>query len=293
MGMADLIPGVSGGTVAFISGIYEELLYSIKKVSGEVIKLFLKRKFKKAFAEIPFGFLIPLGAGLLTAVITLSRFLSFLLQTYPIFIWSLFFGLVLASTWLVAKRVKKWKPGYLIAFLITAIAAYFIVGAVPVETPTTLPIFFLSGVIAIIAMILPGISGSFILLLLGKYGQVLEAAKNLDMAVLFSVLAGAVVGLSIFSRVLTWLFERYHNISVAILAGFMFGSVRKLWPWKEVILSRTNSHGELVPIIEKNILPSQFDASTIFALALMILGVGIVIYLNKLKLVEEHSDDIS
>lgn len=291
MGLADLIPGVSGGTVAFISGIYEELLYSVKKVSGEVIKLVIKGQFKKAWFAIPFGFLMPLGAGLLTAIVTLSRLLSFLLVTYPEFIWSLFFGLVLSSTWLVAKRVKKWNFSYFASFVITAILAYFVVGAVPVETPSNIFTFFASGVFAIIAMILPGISGSFILLLLGKYGQILEAAKNLDIPILLSVLGGAVVGLSIFSRVLTWLFARYHNISVAILAGFMFGSVRKLWPYKEVIQTRINSHGEIIPLIEKNVMPSGFNATIVLTFILMIVGVGIVIYLDRLKLIEDKSPE--
>ncbi|PIQ73890.1 DUF368 domain-containing protein [Candidatus Roizmanbacteria bacterium CG11_big_fil_rev_8_21_14_0_20_36_8] len=284
MGMADLIPGVSGGTVAFISGIYEELLESIKNVSSNVPRLLLKRKFISAFKTVPYEFLVPLFLGIFAAIISLSRLLSSLIQNYPTYIWSFFFGLVLASTWLVAKRIKSWNLKYFTCFIIGTLIGYFIVGQVPGTTPETLPMFFLSGALAIIAMILPGISGSFILLIIGKYAQILEAAKELNFVVLVTVMFGAVFGLALFSRVLSWLFSKHHNISVAILSGFMLGSVRKLWPWKEVLLTRMNSHGEIVPLIEKNILPNSFGLEVLFAIALMIVGVGIIVWIDRLKL---------
>jgi len=284
MGMADLIPGVSGGTVAFISGIYEELLESIKNVSTNVPSLLLKRKFTEAFKAVPYEFLIPIFIGIFAAIISLSRLLSSLIQNYPTFVWSFFFGLVLASTGLVAGRIKSWNLKYLIYFIVGSLIGYIIVGQVPGTTPETLPMFFLSGALAIIAMILPGISGSFILLIIGKYAQVLEAVKELNLVVLLTVMAGAVFGLAIFSRVLSWLFAKHHNISVAILSGFMLGSVRKLWPWKEVILTRMNSHGEIVPLIEKNILPNSFGSEVLFAIVLMIVGVGIIVWIDRLKL---------
>jgi len=293
MGMADLIPGVSGGTVAFISGIYEELLSSIKKMSGEVLRLLLKLKFKQALTKAPIRFLVPLLSGIVTSIILLARLLSYLLEVYPSFVWSFFFGLVIASTWLVAKRVTQWNMGNIIAFGITTISAYILVGAVPVETPETLPMFFFSGMVAIIAMILPGISGSFILLLIGKYSQVLDAAKNLQIDVLLAVITGAAIGLSVFARFLTWLFARYHNISIAILSGFMLGSVRKLWPWKETILTRINSHGEIVPLIEKNILPHSINTSVLIAMTLMAIGIGVIFYIDQLKLVHEEVGDIN
>ena len=293
MGIADLIPGVSGGTVAFISGIYEELLSSIKKMSGEVLGLLLKLKFKEALTKAPIRFLIPLLSGIFTSIILLARLLSYLLEVYPSFVWSFFFGLVLASTWLVAKRVTQWNMGNIIAFGITTISAYILVGAVPVETPENLPMFFFSGMIAIIAMILPGISGSFILLLIGKYAQVLDAAKNLQIDVLLAVITGAAIGLSIFARFLTWLFAKYHNISIAILSGFMLGSVRKLWPWKETIITRINSHGEIVPLIEKNILPHSIDVSVFFCITLIAIGIGVIFSIDQLKLVHEEVADIN
>jgi len=153
--------------------------------------------------------------------------------------------------------------------------------------------FFFSGMIAIIAMILPGISGSFILLLIGKYTQVLDAAKNLQTDVLLAVITGAAIGLSVFARFLTWLFAKYHNISIAILSGFMLGSVRKLWPWKETILTRINSHGEIVPLIEKNILPHSIDVSVFFSITLIVIGIGVIFYIDQLKLVHEEVADIN
>lgn len=288
MGLADLIPGVSGGTVAFISGIYEELLTSIKTVSGDVLRLGLKFKIKEAIAAIPFRFLLPLFAGLFTAVLSLANLLGYLLDTFPSFVWAFFFGLVIASTWLVAKRVSKWDIQDVLAFSLTTVVGYFIVGAVPVETPSNLLMYFVSGMIAICAMILPGISGSFILLIMGKYTQVLGAVREMNIAVLIAVALGAVVGLSIFSRFLSWLFAKHHDISVAALAGFMIGSVRKLWPWQKVIETRINSHGDVVPIATQNILPSQFDLTVIGIVALMAVGVAIVLYIDRLDLVKDE-----
>ena len=293
MGTADLIPGVSGGTIAFLSGIYEELLKSIKLVTGDVLRLFLKFRFIEGIKLIPFKFLTPLAIGLFGAIFLLANLLSFLLTEYPVFVWAFFFGLVLASAWVVSKRIKKWSAAKLVSLIAATLGAYILVGAVPVETPSSLPFFFLAGMIAIIAMILPGISGSFILLLLGKYQQVLGAVTSRDFLTLIVFALGAVFGLALFSRVLTWLFSKYHDISVAILAGFMLGSVRKIWPWKEVVQTRINSHGVEVPIVENNILPQVFDASVFLAVVLMIFGAGIVLYLGKLDLVKEHSKDLT
>jgi len=288
MGMADLIPGVSGGTVAFISGIYEELLISIRKVSGEVVKLLLQLKVKEAIAAIPLRFLVPLFAGIFTAVLSLANLLGYLLETYPSFVWSFFFGLVIASTWIVAKRVKIWKMQDIFSFALFLIVGYVVVGAVPVETPSNLPMYFLSGMIAICAMILPGISGSFILLILGKYSQVLDAVREVNITVLLAVASGCVVGLAIFSRFLSWLFAKYHDISVAALSGFMLGSVRKLWPWQEVIETRINSHGEVVALATRNILPSHVDPTVLGIVALIAFGVAIVLYIDRLDLVKEE-----
>jgi len=293
MGTADLIPGVSGGTIAFLSGIYEELIASIKLVTGDVLRLFIKLKFVEAIKLIPFKFLIPLAVGLFGAIFLLANLLSYLLLTYPVFVWAFFFGLVIASTFVVTRRINKWGAVDMIGFGVATVGAYILVGAVPVETPSELPFFFLAGMIAIVAMILPGISGSFILLLLGKYQQVLGAVTSRDFLTLIVFALGAVFGIALFSRVLSWLFAKHHDISVAILAGFMLGSARKIWPWKEVVETRINSHGEVVPLIENNILPSSIDISVILAIILAVVGAAIVIYLGKMDLVKEQTKDLT
>lgn len=292
MGTADLIPGVSGGTIAFLSGIYEELIYSIKFVTGDVVRKALKGKVLEAIKMVPYKFLVPLAVGLFSAIFLLANFLSYLLQNHPVYVWAFFFGLVIASTLIVMKRVVKWDVSDMAGFAIAAVVTYFVVGLVPVETPSTLPVFFLSGMVAIVAMILPGISGSYILLLIGKYQQVLGAVTSRDFLTLIVFALGAVVGLSLFSRVLSWLFAKHHDISVAILAGIMLGSVRKIWPWKETVMTRINSHGVEVPIVEKNIFPQTFDVTVIFALGLMVGAFFLIYYFDKMQLTKEKVKDI-
>lgn len=292
MGTADLIPGVSGGTVAFLSGIYEELLYTIKTLSGDFLRLILKGQIYQAFKIVPFRFLIPLGAGLFSAILTLANLLSYLLSNYPIFIWAFFFGLVLASTFIVLKRVVRWDLSDKLSFVIAATITYFIVGMIPIETPNNLPFIFLSGAIAICAMILPGISGSFILLLLGKYQQILSAVTERDFLTIGVFMAGCILGLALFARVLSWLFKNHHDISVAILAGVMLGSIRKIWPWQEVVTTRINSHGEIVPLVVKNFLPGSFDIYLLITVGLAVTGALFVLYLDRFNVTREHIEDI-
>ncbi len=292
MGTADLIPGVSGGTVAFLSGIYEELLQTIKSLSGDFLRLVLKREFKKAFKIVPFKFLVPLALGLFSAILSLANILSYLLSSHPTYIWAFFFGLVLASTFIVLKRVVRWDLSDRLSFVVSAAVTYFVVGMIPIETPDNLPFIFLSGAIAICAMILPGISGSFILLLLGKYQQILSAVTDRDFLTISVFTAGCVVGLALFARVLSWLFKHHHDISVAILAGIMLGSIRKIWPWQEVITTRINSHGEIVPLVVNNVLPKSFDIYFFMTIGLAVIGGVFVLYLDRFKVTQEHVEDI-
>jgi putative membrane protein len=292
MGSADVVPGVSGGTIAFIFGIFEELVYSIKKVSGQVLKLILKFRLKEALSETPFGFLLPLMFGILTALFTLSGIISNLLQTQPVFIWSFFFGLLTASILVVRKRVVTWDKHDYVVLAGAALFAYFLVGSVPVQTPATYLAFFLSGMIAICAMILPGISGSFLLILMGKYEQVLEAVVTRDILVIGTVMLGAVLGLAIFSRFLSWLFARHHDIIVAALTGFMIGSLRKVWPFKEVVATRLNRHGMEVPLQEANYIPQVFDSTVFYALIFALIAMAIIFYLDRLKVTNEEIEVI-
>ena len=282
MGSADLVPGVSGGTIAFIFGIYEQLINSIKTVTGETLKLALQFKIKQAIQSIPFTFLIPLFAGIAVAILSLSKLLEHLLTNQPVYVWSFFFGLVIVSIYLVSQKITNWQPRSIIALIFSSIVAYIIVGAVPQETPAN-PIFFLlSGAIAISAMILPGISGSFLLVIMGKYQQILTAVNQRDIVTLGIFMIGIVVGISLFSRLLSWLFKNYHNMTIAILTGFMIGSLRKIWPWKETILTRIDSHGIEVPVVQNNILPSTMDSTVLFAIALAVLAGWLMLYLSKL-----------
>lgn len=291
MGSADTVPGVSGGTIAFLLGIYEQLIYSIKLISGEVLRLALSLRIKEAWSKIPFAFLVPLALGIFTAILVLSNGISYLLKNQPVLLWSFFLGLVVASIVVVRKRVVTWNRHDYFALTITAIAAYFIVGAVPVETPATLLAFFLAGAVAICAMILPGISGSFLLVIMGKYEQILTAVTEQNFLVLAATAAGSVIGLALFSRLLSWLFAKHHDIVVAALTGFMIGSLRKVWPWKEVLSTRVNSHGELVPLLERNIMPN-LDMMFLASLALIGLGYGLIMFLDRFQVTKESVTDV-
>ena len=230
MGAADIVPGVSGGTIAFIFGIYEELLHSIKTVTGKTLRLFLQGKFIEAWKTIPFGFIVPLAIGLGTALFLLAQFISYLLIVYPSFVWSFFFGLVLASIILVRKRVVKWDVKDYVALVLCTIGAFVLVGAVPVETPDTYLAIMLSGAIAICAMILPGISGSFLLVIMGKYEQILNAVVERDFVTLGVFMIGIAIGISFFSRLLSWMFAKQPDLIIAALIGVMIGSLRQIWP---------------------------------------------------------------
>ncbi len=289
MGSADIVPGVSGGTIALIFGIYERLIESIKVASGDFLKTLVKGDVKKAFKVLPLNFLMPLGFGILTAVVSLAQMLSWLLADHPVLVWSFFFGLILASVWIVSRRIETWDYYDLASLILAAVAAFWIVGLVPVETPETLLAFFLSGMVAIVAMILPGISGSFLLVILGKYEQVLGAISEHDFLTLAVFGIGAVIGLGLFSRVLSWLFDKYHDVIVAILTGFMLGSLRKVWPWKEVLETRVDRHGDIVPLIEKNVLPGGFNLELVLAVGLCGAAIWLIMYLNKIKFVKEEN----
>lgn len=267
MGAADVVPGVSGGTMAFILGIYEELIDAIRSIDLNVIKLILTFRIKEALDKVPWRFLLSVGAGILTAIFTLAKLISYLLHNHPVFIWSFFFGLVLASIISVKKRIDRWTPLLVVAAAAGAAGAYFLVGLVPMETPSALWFIFLSGAVAICAMILPGISGSFILVLLGKYHHILEAVNNRDFFTLIVFSLGAACGLFFFSRFLSWLLNRHHNITIAVLCGLMLGSLRKVWPWKA---------GGI------NIMPHDFSLEVIYAAALAFLGIISVLLIDKL-----------
>lgn len=262
MGAADVVPGVSGGTIAFISGIYEELINSIKSINLVSAKLLLSGKFREFWSEINGNFLLSLVTGIFISILSFARIIKFLLDTYPVMVWSFFFGLIVASAIFVGRYVKKWNFG-VASFTLAGIAiAYIITILTPAEANTTWWFIFLSGAIAICAMILPGISGSFILVLLGVYKFILQAVSTFNIPVIAIFLAGALIGIIGFSNILSWLLRRYHDLIIGLLSGFMIGSLNKVWPWKNVVETFIDRHGEVKPLLEENVLPGTFEKVT-------------------------------
>ena len=280
MGAADVVPGVSGGTIAFIVGIYDELIDSIKSINMHSLKLLFTGKITAFWKAINANFLLSLLFGIAVSILSLAKLMTYLLVNEPVLVWSFFFGLVLASTWFVSKDIKErnWKT--ILGFIAGAVIAYCITIATPAETPTSLLFIFLCGAIAICAMILPGISGSFILVLLGKYFYIMEAVNKLDLIVLGVFAFGALLGITSFSRVLSYALKHFRNITLSVLTGFMLGSLNKVWPWKEVVETYTDTHGEVKPLVENNILPNEYLVEGII---LMVIGFALVYVLEKLS----------
>lgn len=274
MGAADVVPGVSGGTIAFITGIYDELINSIKSINAASLKMFFTGKWGEFWKMINGKFLLFLLAGIGISVFSLAKIITWLLVAYPVLVWSFFFGLVLASTWFVGKDVKErnWKTG--LGFLLGAALAFYITVATPAETPSHFLFIFLCGAIAICAMILPGISGSFILVLLGKYFFIMEAVKTLDLKVIAIFGIGACVGITSFSRLLSYALIHMRNITLAVLSGFMLGSLNKVWPWKETIEE-----------VEQNVAPNAFVWQ---AVCLALLGFVMVYGIEKISSKSEN-----
>ncbi len=290
MGAADVVPGVSGGTIAFISGIYEELLSSISNVNLSLLKTLQKDGLKAAWKQLNGLFLLALFTGIFISIVSLAKVIKWLLENEPILLWSFFFGLVLASIIYIGKQISNWNLGTILALIIGAIIAYFITTLNPMVTENSSSLFiFLAGAIAICAMILPGISGSFILVLLGAYKPVLDAVNNRNFTTIIAFLAGAVVGLLSFSKVLKWLFAHHKNNTLAALTGFVIGSLNKIWPWKETLTWRTNSHGIKVPFNQESISPFSFDGDSqlLVAILLAVLGFALILILEKLAVKNE------
>jgi putative membrane protein len=298
MGAADVVPGVSGGTIAFISGIYEELIETIHKLDLKFLKVWKNEGFTIAWSKYNLGFLLALLSGIAISILSLAKLITWLLSNHPVLVWSFFFGLVLASIVYVGKQIVKWQLVTIIAILIATGLSYAITLAEPIGDSSSTIFLFFAGFIAIIAMILPGISGAFILLLLGAYTSVIGIVTQLTDGIsglnwaLFSTAflklgvfgMGAVIGLKVFSRILNWMFHHHKNLILAVLTGFMIGALNKIWPWKEVLKYRLNHAGEKVPFLERSILPSNYEGDPMiwFALLFMVLGFLSIFMLERL-----------
>lgn len=298
MGAADVVPGVSGGTIAFISGIYQELIDSINKFNLKTILAVRKNGIKNTWSALNGNFMLALLTGIFISILTFSKVIIYLLENHTILVWAFFFGLVVASILLVWKQITRWKPYAILALLLGTFISYYITIAKPIASPDSLPYLFLSGFTAIIAMILPGISGAFILLLMGSYQTVIGTINQFRDGILslnFDLLGqaiiklvtfaiGAIVGIKVFSKVLHWMFAHHKNTTLAVLIGFMIGSLNKIWPWKQVLEKRPNSHGEMVPFLEKSISPQHFEGNPqiIWATIMMIFGFILIVGLEKI-----------
>ena len=297
MGIAEVIPGVSGGTIAFITGIYETLINTIKAFSPSLIKTFKQDGVNGVWSAINGNFLISLMVGMAMGIVVGVFGVTHLLENYPQHLWGFFFGLIVASAIYIGRQVGKWGAQEVVGLLVGIAVAYYITVASPAQGNEALWYVFISGMIAISALILPGISGSFILLLMGMYTVVLPEVRNAlttfetESLILVSVFAmGCLVGLTTISRVLSWMFSNHKNLTLATLTGFMIGSLNKVWPWRNVLSERLNSKGEMVPFLEESVLPNNFEgtSSLIPVLVLMVIGFISVFVMERLGSTEKH-----
>ncbi|AZZ93617.1 DUF368 domain-containing protein [Hahella sp. KA22] len=290
MGAADIVPGVSGGTIAFISGIYERLISALGRIRPGLISIWRTQGFAAVWKDIDGTFLATLFAGILTSVFTLSRIISSLLQSHPNLIWAFFFGLILGSVWFVGKAIREKNALTALLIGLGAAVAYALTALSPTSLEPTYLNLFISGAIAICAMILPGVSGSFLLLLLGIYGPVLAAVKGFEILPLSIFASGCLIGLLSFTHLLSWLLRRYHDYTLAVLTGFMLGALNKVWPWKYTLEYRIDSHGAQVPLVQANVFPSRYEvitgepAQVLTVAALFAIGALMVVALEKVRL---------
>jgi putative membrane protein len=280
MGAANVIPGVSGGTIALITGIFERLINAIKSFNGKAVKLLVRGDFKGFAIHTDLWFLISIVIGIAIAIVSLARLFDFLFTNYRIYIWAYFFGLVLASVYFIGKTISNWKPSVIITFILGAALAVAITFLSPANPNANFFYLMLSGVVAVCSMVLPGLSGSFVLILMGNYQLVaIEAVNNRDLGILLPVLLGGGLGLLAFSHFLSWLLKTYKDQTISLLTGFIMGSLSILWPWKETILLRDTA-GELLikedgTQMERYLptFPDTFDNIVIFAFLFMLAGI--------------------
>ncbi|AEX25153.1 MULTISPECIES: DUF368 domain-containing protein [Vibrio] len=287
MGAADVVPGVSGGTIAFITGIYDTLLESIRRINPRLLSIWKREGTKAAFNHINGFFLIALFSGIFVSIATLAKLITWLLNTHPIPIWSFFFGLILVSVYHIVRQVEKRDAIRFITLLVGVAFAYSITVLKPLHMEPTMVNTLIAGSIAICAMILPGISGSFILLLIGMYTPVLAAVKGFQVDILALFLAGCVIGLLTFSHLLSWLLRHFRDATLMFLTGLMIGTLPKIWPWKETLTWRTNSKGEQVPLLQHNLTPFEYEHITsqpsqlVIAIVMMLAAIALVLSLEK------------
>ncbi len=284
MGLADIIPGVSGGTIAFITGIYEDLISAVRSFDARFFSRLFHLDISGVLSTAHVRFLVPLMLGIGTALVSASRLMHYLMDRYPVSVWSLFFGLILASILVIGRGLDLKSLRLPVCLVAGCVASYWIVGTIPVTTPESSWFIFLSGAVAVCAMILPGISGAFILLILGKYEFITGTLKNpfllSNIFVIVTFVCGCGVGLAAFSRVLHYFLSHRRQETLAILTGFMVGALRKVWPWKEAVKTKL-VEGKVLVLQEANFLPHQVDRDLVVALLLMVVGFAAVMLLDR------------
>jgi putative membrane protein len=270
MGAANVIPGVSGGTIALITEIFERLINSVKSFDLAALKLVFTGKLKEFFKKTDFWFLASVLLGAVISVFSLAKLLEYLFANYPVYVWSFFFGLILASVYFVGRRIEKWNISVIITFLIGGALAVFITLMKPADENDSFIYLILCGVVAICSMILPGLSGSFVLILMGNYQLVMiDAVSNLNLKVLIPVGIGAVGGLIAFSHLLSWVFKKYRDQTISILTGFILGSLGIIWPWKTEI---TETFGEKVKVVGYDWNLPEINGAFFIAFVIMVVG---------------------
>lgn len=288
MGAADVVPGVSGGSIALIAGIYGTLLESISAIDLDAFRLLMKGQFKILWSKINGTFLLALLLGILTSILTLANLITYLIQVYPIPVWSFFCGLIIISALLILRDIKKWNIIAVLALPVGIVLAYWVTGMTPMSSNNNLFTIFGAGMVAICAMILPGVSGSFLLLVMGKYEYILNALVEKDLLTLGVFALGCVVGILAASRAISWLLKHYPAITISLLSGFMLGSINKLWPWKKVLSFRLSSSGQQEPYLTENILPNHYLAVTgeepYFLAAIFAFSIGVILVLGLERL---------
>lgn len=282
MGAADVVPGVSGGTIAFISGIYEELIDSLRTLDWTAVRVLLRDGLGPAWRHINGNFLLTVFCGIIVSILTLANVVNYSLENFPILVWAFFFGLVCASSVFIGRQLGAWSWREIVALLLGFALAWWVGEIKPAQLPSDWWVIMLAGSVAICAMILPGVSGSFILLILGLYTTIIDGLLAIDIGLIGSFVAGCVVGLLCFSHILSWLLHHYHKPTLALLTGFLLGSLNVIWPWKQILQTTIDRHGELIPVVQENLLPWQFfdatgrDPQVMLALLLALFGAILV-----------------
>jgi putative membrane protein len=280
MGVANVIPGVSGGTIALLTGIFERLINALKSFDVEAVRLLLKFKFKEFAQHVDFGFLVAVFLGVGVSIVSVAKLLEFLFQSYPVYVWSFFFGLILVSVWFVGKSIGKIDVLAIISFVAGAVVAFGLSVMNPATENTAFWYLIICGAVAICSMILPGLSGSFVLILMGNYQLIMiYAVSHFDMGIIIPVGIGVVVGLLAFSHFLSWLLSRYARQTMAVLTGFIFGSLGTIWPWKNPVYLMQDGVEVLKngkPIIQsyQMYFPQEFSVEVVVAILLMIAGMA-------------------